>query len=83
MQQPHIRENNHSDIWFDQGRDVDSGLPVAAGSKVLVGFTVAGSGLARFRAALVFAADQQGGNRVLEDELLLRFGFQHDGILIK
>jgi hypothetical protein len=45
---------------------------------ISIGFANAGSRLARFSALLVFAADQQGGNRVLEDELFLCFGFQHD-----
>lgn len=49
----------------------------------LVGFAKADAALARFRAALVFTADQQGGNGVLEDKLFLRLGFKHDGILIK
>lgn len=40
-------------------------------------------GLALLSAMLVFAADQQRGDRVLEDELLLRVVFQHDGVLIK
>ena len=51
--------------------------------KLLVGFRDTGSALARFSASLVFAADQQGGHRVLEDELFLCFGFKHDGILIE
>jgi hypothetical protein len=51
--------------------------------KVLVGFSTAGRALACFRAALIVAADQQGGNGMLEDELFLGFGFKHDGILVK
>ena len=51
--------------------------------KPLVGLRDAGPGLARFRTALVFAADQQVGNGVLEDELFLCIGFEHDGILVK
>jgi hypothetical protein len=31
----------------------------------------------------ILAANQKRGNRVLEDELFLRVGFKHDGILIK
>jgi hypothetical protein len=43
----------------------------------------AAAGLARFCAALVFAADQKGGNGVLEDELFLGIGFKNNGILVK
>ena len=65
-------------VRSDRSADIGS-----VSGNVLIGFRVAGSGLARLSASLVFAADQQGGNRVLEDELFLCFGFQHDGILIK
>ncbi len=41
------------------------------------------AGLTLLSAMLVLATDQQCGNRVLEDELLLRVGFQHDGVFIK
>jgi hypothetical protein len=51
--------------------------------KALTSFGTDGRGPARFSAVLVFAADQQGGNGMLEDELFLRFGFKYDGILVK
>ena len=53
-------------------------------SKSLVcGFRNRQAGFAHFSAVLVFAADKQGGNRVLEDQLGLRIVFQHDGVLVK
>jgi len=50
---------------------------------LVCGFHRRGPALAGFRATLVFAADEQSGDRVLEDELGLRIGFQNDGVLIE
>jgi hypothetical protein len=77
----HIRANNFQAFGLKPGGRLR--FVFCAESKVLVGFPDVGSNLARFRASLVPAADQQGGNRMLEDELFLCFGFQNDGILIK
>src|SRR5262249_31492851 len=40
-------------------------------------------GMACFAATLVLAADKQGRDRMLENQLLLGIGFQDDGIFIK
>ena len=42
-----------------------------------------GTGMAMFRALLILAADQQGGNGMLEDQLFLGVCFKHDGIFIE
>lgn len=47
------------------------------------GWLVRGFAVAGFSAMLVFAADEQSGDRVLEDQLGLRIVFQHDGVLVK
>ena len=39
--------------------------------------------MAMFRALLIFATDQQGGDGMLEDQLFLGIGFKHDGIFIE
>ena len=56
---------------------------LAAVKPLVCGFYRRGPVVAGFRTALVFAAYEQGGNRVLEDQLGLRVVFQHDGVLVK
>src|SRR5437879_717501 len=65
-------------LWRPAGRT----LPGMSKSLVC-GFRNRQAGFAHFTAVLVFAADKQGGNRVLEDQLGLRIVFQHDGVLVK
>jgi hypothetical protein len=69
-----ISVGNFSIQFFGGTADVDMSLR----RKLLVSFANAGSALARLSALLVFAAHQQRGNRMLEDELFLFIRFKHD-----
>lgn len=77
--QRRTRANNQSRISQMIVKEIRRSLR----KSVSVGFADAWSVLARFSAVLVSAANQQGGNGVLEDELFLGVCLKHDGILIK
>jgi hypothetical protein len=90
MALPHTPPNKPESLHFrdrrvsfrEQKHGCDS-LNRAYGRFLIGDFRGAAAILARFCAALIFAADQQGGNRMLEDELFLGLGLKQDGILVK
>src|SRR5215510_5513577 len=62
-------------------QDLPLGLMEDGSGWLVCGCYRPGLAVAGFSATLVFAADEQSGNRVLEDQLGLRVVFQHDGVL--
>jgi hypothetical protein len=82
MPLPHTPANKRPGILFFAELDFRSeisrfasGFPRKA---ILIDVRASRPGLARFRAVLVLAADQQCGNRMLENKLFLRVGLKHD-----